>query len=45
MARYFEEFEQGEVLFSQGRTITEADVINFASLTGDWNELHVNICS
>jgi len=42
MARYFEEFEQGEILLSQGRTITEADVVNFAALTGDWNELHVN---
>lgn len=42
MPRYFEEFELGEVLFSTGRTITEADVVNFAALTGDWNELHVN---
>ena len=42
MARFFEEFEKGEVLFSQGRTITEADVVSFAALTGDWNELHVN---
>lgn len=42
MARYFEEYEQGEVLLSRGRTITEADVVNFASLSGDWNEIHVN---
>ena len=42
MARYFEEFEEGEVLVSPGRTITEADVVNFAALSGDWNELHLN---
>ena len=42
MPRYFEEFQEGEVLLSQGRTLTETDVVNFASLTGDWNELHVN---
>ena len=42
MARYFEEIEPGEVFLSQGRTITEADVVGFAALTGDWNEIHVN---
>ena len=42
MARYFEEFEQGELLISAGRTVTETDVVNFAGLSADWNELHVN---
>ena len=42
MARYFEEFQQGEEFLSPGRTVTEADVLNFAALSGDWNELHVN---
>ena len=42
MARYFEEFPEGEVLVSPGRTITETDVVNFAALSGDWNEIHVN---
>ena len=42
MARYFEEFEQGELLISAGRTVTETDVVNFAALSADWNELHVN---
>jgi len=41
MARYFEEFAEGEVQLSPGRTITETDVISFAALSGDWNELHV----
>src|SRR3990167_8489697 len=42
MARYFEEFQEGEESVSPGRTITEADVVNFAALSGDWNELHGN---
>ena len=42
MARYFEEFQEGEEFLSHGRTITEADVVNFAALSGDWNEIHVN---
>ena len=42
MARYFEEIQEGEQFLSTGRTITETDVVNFAALSGDWNELHVN---
>jgi len=34
---YFEEFEIGDGCESVGRTITEADVVNFAALSGDWN--------
>lgn len=39
---YFEDFEIGNVHVSQGRTITETDVINFAGLIGDYNVLHTN---
>ena len=35
MPRYLDEFQPGEVLLSAGRTITEADVAQFAALTGD----------
>ena len=42
MARTFEEFQEGEEFLSPGRTITEADVVNFAALSGDWNEINVN---
>lgn len=42
MARYFEEYQKGEVFVSPGRTITETDVVNFSALSGDWNELHAN---
>jgi acyl dehydratase len=38
----FEEFEAGQEFVSPGRTVTEADVVNYASLGGDWTELHTN---
>ncbi|MFN7944399.1 MAG: MaoC/PaaZ C-terminal domain-containing protein [Blastocatellia bacterium] len=40
--KYFDDFEVGQEGVSAGRTITEADIINFAGLTGDWYELHTN---
>ena len=42
MGRYFEEFSVGEEILSPGRTITEADVVNFAGLSGDFNPLHTD---
>lgn len=38
----FDEFEEGDEFFTQSRTITEADVVNFAGLTGDFNPLHTD---
>jgi len=38
----FEQFEIGETFESAGRTITEADIVAFASLTGDWNPMHTD---
>lgn len=40
--RYFEEFHIGDVVVSAGRTITEADVVAFAGLSGDFTQLHVD---
>lgn len=40
--KYFEDFAVGQESISAGRTITEADIVNFAGLTGDWYELHTN---
>ena len=40
--KYFEDFGVGESLISPTRTITEADVVQFAALSGDWNELHTS---
>jgi acyl dehydratase len=40
--KYFEEFEIGDEVTSPARTITEADVVMFAALTGDYNQLHTD---
>lgn len=40
--RYFEEFEIGDAMETAGRTVTESDVMRFAALSGDYNELHTN---
>ncbi len=40
--RYFEEFQVGDVVVSAGRTITEADVVLFAGLSGDYNQIHTD---
>jgi acyl dehydratase len=39
---YFEEFDVGGSITSVGRTVTEADVVAFAALTGDWNTIHTD---
>jgi acyl dehydratase len=38
----FEELEAGQVFSTRGRTVTEADVVGFASLTGDWHPQHTD---
>ncbi len=38
----FDEFEISNLYESQGRTITEADVVTFAGLSGDYNPLHTD---
>lgn len=39
---FFEEFEPGQSITSAARTVTEADVVAFAGLTGDWTALHTD---
>jgi acyl dehydratase len=39
---YFEDFEVGMTLKTPARTITATDIVNFACLTGDFNEVHTN---
>ena len=39
---YFEDYTVGDSITSQGRTVTESDVVNFAMLSGDWNPLHTD---
>ena len=40
--RWFEEIEVGEAYESPGRTVTEADIVLFAGLSGDYNILHTD---
>ncbi len=42
MGMFFEDIEIGEKHTSQGRTITEADIVSFAGLSGDYNPLHTD---
>lgn len=39
---YFDEFHSGQQFLTAGRTITEADIVNFAGLSGDFNPMHVD---
>ena len=41
--RYFEEFEIGDEVETAARTITETDVVLFAGLSGDYNQLHTDV--
>ncbi len=40
--KYFEEFQVGQEFVSAGRTISEADLVNFAALTWDTNPMHTD---
>lgn len=39
---YFDDFEENREFHSASRTITEADVVAFAGLSGDFNPLHTD---
>lgn len=39
---YFEDLEPGQAWESPRRTVTEADVVQFAGLSGDYNALHTD---
>lgn len=41
-ALYYEDFKVGDKWTSPGRTITEADIVAFAGLTGDYNPIHTD---
>ena len=38
----YEEVEAGQAFTTRGRTVTEADVVGFAALTGDWHPQHTD---
>ena len=39
---YYDDLNIGDTYLSQSRTITEADVMLFAGLTGDYVQLHTS---
>lgn len=40
---YFEDFHLGQKFVTKARTVTEADVVNFAGLSWDHNQLHTDV--
>jgi acyl dehydratase len=40
--KYFDEYVVGDEYLTPTRTLTETDVVMFASMTGDYNELHTS---
>jgi 3-hydroxybutyryl-CoA dehydratase len=42
MSHHFEDFALESISTSRSRTVTEADIVNFAGLSGDFIELHVS---
>lgn len=44
-SKYFEELSIGETLLTQKRTITEADIVNFANLSWDHFYAHTDVTS
>jgi acyl dehydratase len=42
LGKYYEDLEIGEKFTSSSRTITEADVVDFARISGDYNPLHID---
>ena len=39
---YWEDFEVGQTIRTSARTITSTDIVNFACLSGDFNEVHTD---
>jgi 3-hydroxybutyryl-CoA dehydratase len=39
---YFEDYRLGEKFISPARTITEADIMLFAAVSGDWHPIHTD---
>ncbi|MEW5940311.1 MAG: MaoC/PaaZ C-terminal domain-containing protein [Chloroflexota bacterium] len=39
---YFEDFSVGQKIVTVGRTMTEGNIMDFAGLTGDYNQIHTD---
>ncbi|MCS6868504.1 MaoC/PaaZ C-terminal domain-containing protein [Thermus sp.] len=42
MGLFFEDLQVGQVFPTPARTITEADLVNFAGVSGDYNPIHTD---
>jgi oxepin-CoA hydrolase/3-oxo-5,6-dehydrosuberyl-CoA semialdehyde dehydrogenase len=40
--KYFEELQIGDALYTHKRTVTEADIVNFAGISGDYFYAHTD---
>ena len=40
--KYFDDFKVGDEFVTPARTMTEADIVNFAGLSGDYNPVHTD---
>ncbi|MFH1092130.1 MAG: MaoC/PaaZ C-terminal domain-containing protein, partial [Pseudomonadota bacterium] len=40
--KYFEEFNIGDTYVTPSRTVTEADIVHFAGISGDFNQIHTD---
>ncbi len=42
MEHFYEDLEVGEEYESPARTITEADIVSFSAISGDWSPVHTD---
>lgn len=40
--KYFDELQVGDEFITPSRTLTETDVVTFAAMSGDYNEIHTS---
>lgn len=40
--QYYDDFQVGNRTVTRARTVTEADIVNFAGFSGDWYPLHTD---
>jgi len=40
--KFYEDFEVGDRYVTPARTVTEADIVNFAGISGDFNAVHTD---
>ena len=40
--KYYEDYQIGQEFISPGRTVTEADIVAYAGISGDYSQLHIS---